>query len=128
MIPTSDNLAALMALFVADLSESQRETLTNLIFQRGVALTALAVDQLRAFLITLVRAPVSSLEHPSWTRKTGPRWFIATSDGELDKYEGHRARMRTPARKASLMSMRTFFGSTTRINAIGFASPSKAGS
>ena len=44
--PITDNLAALMALVMADLSESQRETLMNLIFQRGVDLTALTVQQL----------------------------------------------------------------------------------
>ena len=39
--PISDNLSALMALVMADLSESQRETLMNLIYQRDVALTDL---------------------------------------------------------------------------------------
>ena len=34
--PMSDSLAALMALVMSDLSESQRKTLMNLIFQRGV--------------------------------------------------------------------------------------------
>ena len=34
------------------------------------------------------------------------------------------SRMRTPARKASLMSTRTFLGSATKINVIGFASRS----
>ena len=37
--PISDNLSALMALVMADLSESQRETLMNLIYQRDIALT-----------------------------------------------------------------------------------------
>ena len=32
--PISDNLSALMALVMADLSESQRQTLVNLIYQR----------------------------------------------------------------------------------------------
>ena len=36
--PISDHLSALMALVMADLSESQRETLMNLIFQRDIAL------------------------------------------------------------------------------------------
>ena len=69
--PISDNLAALMALVMADLSESQRETLTNLIFQRGVDLTTITVQQLREFLIALFHAPRSSLDNPSWTRKIG---------------------------------------------------------
>ena len=60
--PITDNLAALKALVMADLSESQRETLMNLIFQRGVDLTA--VQQVREFLITLLRAPKSSLDSP----------------------------------------------------------------
>ena len=67
LFPTSDNLAALVALVMADLSESQPDTLMNLIFQRGVDLTALTVDQLREFLITLLQAPKSSLENPRWT-------------------------------------------------------------
>ena len=37
--PISDNPSALMALVMADLSESQRETLMNLIYQRDIALT-----------------------------------------------------------------------------------------
>ena len=41
----SNNLAALTALVMADLSETQRETLLSLIFQRGVELTAPIVDQ-----------------------------------------------------------------------------------
>ena len=48
--PISDNLSALMALVKADLSEAQRETLMNLIFQRDVELTALTLQQLRDFL------------------------------------------------------------------------------
>ena len=67
------------ALVMADLSESQCETLMNLIFQRGVELTMLTVDQLREFLITLFHAPKSGLENPSWAHKTGPRSFIAIS-------------------------------------------------
>ena len=55
--PISDNLSALMALVMADLSESQRETLMNLIYQRDIALTDLTLHQLRDFLITLFHAP-----------------------------------------------------------------------
>ena len=87
--PISDNLSALMALVMADLSESQRETLMNLIYQRNIALTALTLQQLRDFLITLFHAPKSSLENPSWSQKTGPRSFVSISYGELDHYEGH---------------------------------------
>ena len=87
--PISDNLSALMALVMADLSESQRETLMNLIYQRNVELTALTLQQLRDFLITLFHAPKSSLENPSWSQKTGPRSFVSISYGELDQYEGH---------------------------------------
>ena len=85
--PISDNLSALMTLVMADLSESQRETLMNLIFQRDIELTALTLDQLREFLITLFRAPKSGLENPSWAHKSGPRSFIATS--YVNQYEGH---------------------------------------
>ena len=60
----------------------------NLIFQR-VDLTALTVDQLREFLVTLFDAPKSSLENPSWAHKSGPRSFVAVFHGELDQYEGH---------------------------------------
>ena len=65
--PISDNLLALMALVMADLSETQRETLMNLIYQRDIALTDLTLHQLRDFLITLSHAPKSSLENPSWS-------------------------------------------------------------
>ena len=78
-----------MALVMADLRESQRETLTNLIYQRNIALTDLTLQQLRDFLITLFHAPKSSLENPSWSQKSGPRSFTSTSYGELDQYEGH---------------------------------------
>ena len=46
--PISDNLSASIALVMADLSESQRETPMNLIFQRDIELTALTLEQLRA--------------------------------------------------------------------------------
>ena len=88
-LPISDNLSALMALVMADLSETQRETLMNLIFQRNIELTALTLLQLRDFLITLFHAPKSSLENPSWSQRTGPRSFVSISYGELDQYEGH---------------------------------------
>ena len=78
-----------MALVMADLSEAQRETLMNLIFRRNVELTALTLQQLRDFLITLFHAPKSSLESPSWSQKTGPRSFVSISYGEHDQYEGH---------------------------------------
>ena len=78
-----------MALVMADLSETQRETLMNLIYQRNIALTDLTLHQLRDFLITLFHAPKSSLENPSWSHKTGPRSFVSISYGELDQYEGH---------------------------------------
>ena len=87
--PISDNLSALMALVIADLSESQRETLMNLIYQRDIELTDLTLRQLRDFLMTLFHAPKSSLENPSWSHKSGPRAFVSISYGELDQYEGH---------------------------------------
>ena len=87
--PISDNLSALMALVMADLSESQRETLMNLIYQRDIALTDFTLHQLRDFLITLFHAPKSSLANPSWSRKSGPRSFVSISYGEPDQYEGH---------------------------------------
>ena len=46
--PISDNLSALMALVMADLSESQRETLMSLIYQRNVELTALTLQQFQS--------------------------------------------------------------------------------
>ena len=79
LFPISDNLAALMALVMADLSESQREILMILIFQRDVELTALTLQQWREFLITasLFQAPKSSLENPRWAQRTRPRSLIA---------------------------------------------------
>ena len=87
-----------MALVMADLSESQRETLINLTFQRGVELTALTVDHLREFLITLFHAPKSSLENPNWAHKSGPRSLVM---------------------RASVMSMGTSSGSMTKSSATG---------
>ena len=84
-----DNLSALMALVMADLSEAQREIFMNLIYQRNIALTDLTLHQLRDFLIALFHAPKSSLENPSWAHKSGPRSFLPISYGELDQYEGH---------------------------------------
>ena len=57
--PISDNLSALMVLVMADLSESQRETLMNLIYQRDIALTDLTSAQ--RFLIRQMILPV--LQH-----------------------------------------------------------------
>ena len=75
----------------------------NLIYQRDIALTDLTLQQLRDFLMTLFHAPMSSLENPSWSHKSGPRSFVSTSYGELDQYEGH-----WPGMKASLMSTRMY--------------------
>ena len=61
----------------------------NLIHQRDIALTDLTLHQLRDFLITLFRAPKSSLGNPSWAHKSGPQSFVSISYGELDQYEGH---------------------------------------
>ena len=44
---------------------------------------------MRDFLTALFHGPKSSLENPSWARKSGPRSFVSTSHGELDHYEGH---------------------------------------
>ena len=100
----------------------------NLIFQRSVELTALTVDQLREFLITLLHAPKSSLENRSWARKSGARLFIAISYGELDQHEGRWVQDRNTGDKGFLNEHETSSGSTTRTNAIRFDSPSKAGS
>ena len=78
-----------MALVLAGLSESQWETVMKLIFQRGLELTALNVDQLREFLVALFHAPKSSLENASWSHKSKARSFIAIAYGELEQYEGH---------------------------------------
>ena len=59
------------------------------IFQRGVELTALIVDQLRKLLTALLHAPKSSLENLLWVDKSGPRSFTATSHGELVQQERH---------------------------------------
>ena len=45
--PISDNLSALMALIMADLNESQRETLMNLIYHRDIELTALTCSEVQ---------------------------------------------------------------------------------
>ena len=71
-----------MALVMADLNESQGETLMNLIYQKDIELTALTLQRLREFLITLFHAPKSSLENPSWAHKSGPRSLISISYGE----------------------------------------------
>ena len=57
--PITDNLAALMALVMADLSESQRETLMSLVFQRGVftALTVWVYDEEQCFWMKKVQGP-----------------------------------------------------------------------
>ena len=61
----------------------------NLIFQRDIELATLTLQQLRELLTTLFHAPKSSLENPSWARKSGPRSLISISYGELGQYEGH---------------------------------------
>ena len=66
-----------MALVTADLNDSQRKTLMNLICQKDIELTALTLQQLPEFLITLFHAPKSILENPSWAHKSGPRSFIS---------------------------------------------------
>ena len=119
--PNSNNLAALMALLMADLSESQSETLMTFIFQRGVELTALAVDQLREFLITLIHAPKSSLENPSWRTSQDPDRSLPLHMANWMSMKATGSRTSSSARKAFLMSTKTPFGSTTN-NAIGFDS------
>ena len=108
-----------MALVMADLSESQRETLINLIFQRGVELTALTVDQLREFLITLIHAPKSSLENPSSAHMSGPRSFIAISYVVLTNMKDIGFRTSSQVMRAFSTSMRISSGSMTTSSAFG---------
>ena len=115
LLPISNNFAALMALVMADLSESQRETLMNFIFQRGVDLTALTVDQLREFLVTLFQVPKSSLENPSWAHKSGPRSILPCHMA----MEGTGFRMSSQAMKSSSMTVMTFSGCATKSSASG---------
>ena len=61
-----------MGLVMADLCEAQREMLMNLIYQRDIELTALTLQQLRDFLITLFHAPKSSLENPQLGSQVRP--------------------------------------------------------
>ena len=55
----TENLAAVSALVMADLSDSQslREALMNLIYQRGIVLTALTLGQLAELVLALFHAP-----------------------------------------------------------------------
>ena len=71
------------------MSHRERHSCRNLIYQRDIELTDLTLHQLRDFHITLLHAPKSSLENPSWAHKSGPRSFVSISYGELDQYEGH---------------------------------------
>ena len=88
LLPISENLPMLMALAMVDLSESQRETLVNLIYQQSVDLTALTSRQLRKFLITFFHAQRSSHESPLMSRRM-VHSFVAISYGELGEYDGH---------------------------------------
>ena len=65
-----------MALVMADLSGPLQGTLMNLIFQQGKDLTALTLEQLREFVITLFHAPNSPLENPSYSDRTGSRSLL----------------------------------------------------
>ena len=61
----------------------------NLIFQRGIDLTALTHEQLKEFVITLLHASKSSLENPSYSHRSRcSRSLLALSHGQLDEYEG----------------------------------------
>ena len=116
LFPISHNLSALMALVMADLSESQRETLMSLIYQRDIALTDLTLHQ---FLITLFHAPKSSLENPNWSHKSGPRSFVSISYENLTNTKDIGYVTRLLEMKASLMSTRISSGCMTRISASG---------
>ena len=114
----TDDLAALMALVMADLSESQRETLMNLIFQRGMDLIALTLEQLQGFVIAPFRAPKSSLENPSYSHSTGSKSFLAPLRGQPDEYKGQRAPDEETGEDPSTFA-RTSFGSVMRTSATG---------
>ena len=92
---------------MADLNLRERETLMNLIFQRGVDFTALTLDQLREF-------PKSSLENPNWAHKSGPRSFVAISYGVLEEYEGHWAQDEFTGDEGFSTTMRTSSGCVTK--------------
>ena len=117
--PISDNLSALMALVKADLSESQRETLMNLIYQRDIALTDLTLQQLRDFLITLFHAPKSSLENPSWSHKSGRDRLYPFHMENLTNMKVTGSATRPLVMRASLMSMRISSGCMMRSSASG---------
>ena len=118
LFPIGENLAAPMPLVMADLSESQRGTLMNLIYRRGVNLTALALEQLRGFVITLFHAPKSSLDNPSYSHRSGSRPLFALSHGQLSEYD-HWALNETQKKKDSLTFVRTSSATMMRSSAIG---------
>ena len=89
----------------------------NLIFQRVVDLTALTVEELRGFVVTLLHAPKSS--EPSLPHRSGSRSRLALSHGQVDEYEGHWVLMRMQEKKDSSTFARTSSGSMTRSSAIG---------
>ena len=97
-----------MALVMASLGESQRETLMNLILQRGVDLTALTVDQLREFLITLFHAPKSSLENPGPLTSQAPEHSLPFHMAFWASMKGTGFRMNSRATSVSSTTMRTY--------------------
>ena len=96
----SDSLAALMALAMADLSRSQRETLMNLIFQRGVELTALTVDQLDEFLITLFMLRGLASRNPVGLARQDPDLSLPFHTTTWVNMKATGCRMRSPATRA----------------------------
>ena len=92
---------------------------------RDVELTALTVDQLREFLITLFHAPKSSLEIRVGLISLDPDRSLPFQMANLINMKDIGFKTSTPEMKAFWMSTRTSSGSTTKISAIGFASPSR---
>ena len=117
--PISDNLSALMALVMADLSESQRETLMNLIYQRDIALTDLTLHQLRDFLLhcSMHRSRASRIPAGPISQARDHSFPFHMENLTNTKDIGYSTRLLEM--RASLMSTRISSGCMTRISASG---------
>ena len=85
-------------------------------------MTALSLEKLREFVITLFNAPKSSLENPSYSHRSGSRSILAISHGQLDDWMSVRATgrsLRTQEKEDSSTFARTFSGSMMKSSAIG---------
>ena len=124
LLPISDNLAVLMALVVnrnarLSWSLSSRKVWTS---QHLLLISYASFSSLCSMLPSqawIIRAGRARLGPDRSLPRHVAKWMSMKATG---------CRMRTLARKASLTRTKISFGSTTKINAIGFVSPTKASS